>query len=497
MTAVKATNEEERRHFMELFNSANAAFFAELKTVISTEATSRHHDQVGFRAGLEELRTLQREAATNTARLFDYQETALIVNQRIGEVQERALANNERLADLIFNRAPSTSSNPSPEDLPVSRSVLLPMFEESRTQFMSDLRRNFPLLADLNGGFPIKEQDTLTTLCNDLEAQVDKMRQMRDWSIITELETMALYTFDHLTISHFENARAEDKTLSVQRIDQITINLVDLEEQVRQNTFNLSVTADRYEEYLDLLTPKHVPQPPGTPHLGHIQTNPIFQPLQARDLDRIAGEVAHVRQLTYNAMIAEMAIDESKSRLDTTSACYDASCLHAEKVQEALKLATINLNLRQGQANSPDFADFATTVVHDPADHDFMGGEPIPQERNETPIKTTRPVSPPSAPLTKREKKQCVATMMTALSHLTSISRSVVRRWCERQLQGTMCSLNTVFDLICTNQYAQVPDRYYKTLGDMDNSVLDLVILNCSEVAGLYKKPAPLAKITL
>jgi hypothetical protein len=113
---------------------------------------------------------------------------------------------------------------------------------------------------------------------------------------------------------------------------------------VRQNTSNLSVIADRYERYLDLLTPEHVPQPSDTPHLGHIQTNPIFQPLQARDLDRLAGEVAHVRQLTYNAMIAQMAIDESKSRLDTTSACYNASCLHAEKVQEALKLATINLN---------------------------------------------------------------------------------------------------------------------------------------------------------
>ena len=99
----------------------------------------------------------------------------------------------------------------------------------------------------------------------------------------------------------------------------------------------------------------------------------------ARDLDRLAGEVAHVRQLTYNAMIAQMAIDESKSRLDSTSSCYDASCQHAEKVQEALKLATINLNLRQGQANSPDYSDFATTVVHDPADHVLLGGNQSPK----------------------------------------------------------------------------------------------------------------------
>ena len=185
MTSVKATNEEERRHFTELFNAANAAFFTELRTVIATEATSCHHDQADFRAGLEELKTLQQQAATNTARLFDYQETALNVNQRIGEVQERALANNERLADLIHNRAPSAASNPSSEDLPVSRSVLMHMFEELRTQFMSDLRRNFPLLSDQNGGFPNTQQDTFTTLCHDMGAQLDKMRQMRDWAITT------------------------------------------------------------------------------------------------------------------------------------------------------------------------------------------------------------------------------------------------------------------------------------------------------------------------
>ena len=275
------------------------------------------------------------------------------------------------------------------------------MLEEFRTQFMSDLRRNFPSLSNQDGGFPNTQHDTLTTLCHDMGSQLDKMRQMRDWAITTELETMSLYTFDHLTISHFEDARSEDKTLAVQRMDQITFNLANLEEQVRQSTFNLNVLADRYEKYLDLLTPKHVSHTPDTPHLGHIQTTPIFKPLQARDWDRLAGEVAHVRQLTYDAMIAQMAIDESKSRLGTTSACYKASCLHAEKVQDALKLATINLNLRQGQANSPDFSDFATTVVHDPADHDFMGGEPIPHVRSETPIGTTKslPPSPPPAPL--------------------------------------------------------------------------------------------------
>ncbi len=96
----------------------------------------------------------------------------------------------------------------------------------------------------------------------------------------------------------------------------------------------------------------------------------------------------------------------------------------------------------------------------------------------------------PNLHRTEREQEQCVAIMLAALSHFTSISRSVVRRWCERQPQGTRCSLNTVFDLVCANHCAEVPDRYYETLGDMDNSALDLVILSCSEIAGLYNKTA-------
>jgi hypothetical protein len=90
----------------------------------------------------------------------------------------------------------------------------------------------------------------------------------------------------------------------------------------------------------------------------------------------------------------------------------------------------------------------------------------------------------PDLPRTEQEQEQCVAIMLAALSHFTFISRSVVRKWCERQPQGTMCSLNTVFDLVCANHHAEVPYQYYETLGDMDNSALDLVILRCSEIAG-------------
>jgi hypothetical protein len=73
VSTTKTANPEARTHLMELFSLMNAGFFTELKTIISNEATARHQDQVGFRAGLAELRTLQTQAAENTGRLFDYQ----------------------------------------------------------------------------------------------------------------------------------------------------------------------------------------------------------------------------------------------------------------------------------------------------------------------------------------------------------------------------------------------------------------------------------------
>jgi hypothetical protein len=63
-----------------------------------------------------------------------------------------------------------------------------------------------------------------------------------------------------------------------------------------------------------------------------------------------------------------------------------------------------------------------------------------------------------------REQEQCVATMLSALAQLTHISRYVVRKWCKEQSQSTMCSLDTVFDLVCANHQASVQDQYYETL---------------------------------
>jgi hypothetical protein len=105
-------------------------------------------------------------------------------------------------------------------------------------------------------------------------------------------------------------------------------------------------------------------------------------------------------------MVAKQAVADAKTTSKATSACYITTCLHAEQVSRALEHATITLNLRQGQANSPDLADFATTVMHDPADYNFLGSEPTPLEQpisqvhyhEPPPPPPYRPLPPPASP---------------------------------------------------------------------------------------------------
>ena len=190
------------------------------------------------------------------------------------------MANNELLADLIRNQGTAAASNLSPEDLPVSRSVLLLMFEELKTHITSNLRRDFP--APQNGRFPNTQLNTLTTLCHDMGIQLDKMRQMQNWANFDELmldSALAFCKFDRLTASQFEESQAKERAMFVQQKDHLTLNLANLEEQLGQHTSNLSDIADRYEKYLDLLPHEHVPQQSDAPYLGHIHTTPLFKPM--------------------------------------------------------------------------------------------------------------------------------------------------------------------------------------------------------------------------
>ena len=76
---------------------------------------------------------------------------------------------------------------------------------------------------------------------------------------------------------------------------------------------------------------------------------------------------------------------------------------------------------------------------------------------------------------------------MGALSHFKSVSRSIVRKWCLKQPQNAKCSLNTIFDVICTNPHAQVPEMYYKAISTIDNTTFDMDVLACQEILRVFK----------
>ena len=61
-----------------------------------------------------------------------------------------------------------------------------------------------------------------------------------------------------------------------------------------------------------------------------------------------------------------------------------------------------------------------------------LEGMPGPSQETLASANLTQGVRP-NLPRTEQEQEQCVAIMLAALSHFTSISRAVVRRWCEGQ----------------------------------------------------------------
>jgi hypothetical protein len=135
-----------------------------------------------------------------------------------------------------------------------------------------------------------------------------------------------------------------------------------------------------------------------------VDIKPPFKRLKSKELDQLGFDVAALRQLTHDDLVAKQAVADAKATNMTTSACYITTCLHARKVAQTLEHATISFNLRQGQANSPDLTDFATEVVHDPTDCTFLGGVYTmckPPASGPSLVKTTPGISkivPPSTP---------------------------------------------------------------------------------------------------
>jgi hypothetical protein len=166
------------------------------------------------------------------------------------------------------------------------------------------------------------------------------------------------------------------------------------------NTRNLGVLAKQLETIVDAISSIVNPTVQRTHSPNSADIRPAFKRLKPKELDQLGFDVAALRQLTHDDLVAKQAVSDAHATSLATSACYITTCLHAEKVERALEHATITLNLRQGQANSPDIADFATRVVHDPADYTFLGRATTIMEKHTPPAchKNSPPPTPPSAP---------------------------------------------------------------------------------------------------
>jgi DNA segregation ATPase FtsK/SpoIIIE-like protein len=201
-------------------------------------------------------------------------------------------------------------------------------------------------------------------------------------------------------VAQYDTAKTVNITKSIHRLNETNAKLMETQDLASLKTHNLGVLAKQLETLVDAISSTSVPtaQHAHTPETVELKTT--FKRLKPQELDQLGFDVAELHQLTHDDIVAKQAVADAQATSMATSACYITTCLHAEQVERALERATIILNLRQGQANSHDAVNFATTEVHDPADYSFLGSEPTPLEEHISPEHHNKPPppSPPSAP---------------------------------------------------------------------------------------------------
>jgi hypothetical protein len=78
---------------------------------------------------------------------------------------------------------------------------------------------------------------------------------------------------------------------------------------------------------------------------------------------------------------------------------------------------------------------------------------------------------------------------LASLQCLKHQAKYNIKRWCEAQPKDAMCSMTSLFDLLCDNVKADVPDAYFDTLVFWGPHVWDKVMMPCSAIIDLYSKP--------
>jgi hypothetical protein len=222
--------------------------------------------------------------------------------------------------------------------------------------------------------------------------------------LLANLDGVIHYIKDHFQIvAQYETAKTVNITESIHKLYEINVILMETQYMASLNTHNLGVLAKQLETVVDTITSISSTANPSvqrthSPNSADIK--PTFKCLKPKELDRLGFDLAALRQLTHDDLVAKEAVSDAQATSLATYACYLSTFLHAEKFERALEHATITLNLRQGQANSPDIADFATKIVHDPTDYTFLGSTSTIMKERTSPAchKNSPPPSPPSAP---------------------------------------------------------------------------------------------------
>ena len=106
-----------------------------------------------------------------------------------------------------------------------------------------------------------------------------------------------------------------------------------------------------------------------------------------------------------------------------------------------------------------------------------------------TPVKQLYPINRPFYDLflSAASRRKATHPLLDVIKHFKSVARVDVLKWCSRQSPYSRCSLNTIFDIVCANPYAQVPETYYTAIGALDGSTFDMDIIPFEHIMMLWK----------
>jgi hypothetical protein len=110
-----------------------------------------------------------------------------------------------------------------------------------------------------------------------------------------------------------------------------------------------------------------------------------------------------------------------------------------------------------------------------------------------TPVKRLYPINRPFRDLfvTKASRRKASHSLLEVISHFKSVARVDILKWCSKQHRYSRCSLNTIFDIVCANPLAEVPETYYTAIKALESrgcTTFDMDIIPFEHIMLLWKQ---------